>query len=74
MSDLFWLSAAQMRSDRAVLSAAPSHTRVDDRRVISRIIFVIRDGPRLRDVSKAYGPHKTIYNKSFTSDAKDRTG
>ena len=37
--------------------------RVDDRRVISGIIFVIRNGLRWRDAPKDYGPHKTIYNR-----------
>ena len=37
--------------------------RVDDRRVISGIIFVIRNGLRLRDVPAEYGPPKTIYNR-----------
>ena len=37
--------------------------RVDDRRIISGIIFVIRNGLRWRDVPKEYGPHKTIYNR-----------
>jgi putative transposase len=37
--------------------------RVDDRRVISGIIFVIRNGLRGRDAPKDYGPHKTIYNR-----------
>ena len=36
---------------------------VDDRRVISGIIFVIRNGLLWRDVPKDYGPHKTIYNR-----------
>ena len=36
---------------------------MDDRRVISGIIFVIRNGLRWRDAPKAYGPHKTIYNR-----------
>jgi putative transposase len=37
--------------------------RVDDRRVISGIFFVIRNGLRLRDAPKDYGPHMTIYNR-----------
>ena len=37
--------------------------RVDDRRVISGIIFVIRNRLLWRDAPKAYGPHKTIYNR-----------
>jgi putative transposase len=35
-------------------------TQVDDRRVIGGIIFVIRNGLRWRDASKAFGPHTTI--------------
>tara|TARA_R110000751_G_scaffold235114_2_gene336597 strand:+ start:4666 stop:4896 length:231 start_codon:yes stop_codon:yes gene_type:complete len=37
--------------------------RVDDRRVLSGIIFVIRNGLRWRDAPSDYGPHKTIYNR-----------
>ena len=37
--------------------------RVDDRRVISGIVFVIRNGLRWRDAPREYGPHKTIYNR-----------
>ena len=37
--------------------------RVDDRRIISRIIFVIRNGLRSRDAPAEYGPPKTIYNR-----------
>ena len=38
-------------------------TQCPDRRVISGIIFVIRNGLRWRDAPKEYGPHKTIYNR-----------
>jgi len=37
--------------------------RVDDRRVVSGIIFVIRNGLRWRDAPPDYGPHKTLYNR-----------
>jgi transposase len=36
---------------------------VDDRRVISGIIFVIRNGLRWRDAPAANGPPKAIYNR-----------
>ena len=42
---------------------SPTGFRVDDRRVISGIIFVIRNGLRWRDAPREYGPHKTIYNR-----------
>jgi putative transposase len=37
--------------------------RVDDRRVVSGIIHVIRNGLRWRDAPEVYGPHKTLYNR-----------
>lgn len=37
--------------------------RVDDRRIISGIIFVIRNGLRWRNAPAEYGPPKTIYNR-----------
>ena len=32
-------------------------------RVLSGIIFLNRNGLRLRDAPKEYGPHKTLYNR-----------
>ena len=63
MSDLFWLSEAQMRRIRPYFPLSHGVPRVDDRRVISGIVFVIRNGLRWRDAAKEYGPHKTIYNR-----------
>jgi transposase len=37
--------------------------RVDDRRVLSGIVQVIRTGLRWRDAPAVYGPHKTLYNR-----------
>jgi putative transposase len=36
--------------------------RVDDGRVVSRIIYVIRNGMMWKDAPRGYGPHKTLYN------------
>ncbi|MDE1987757.1 MAG: IS5 family transposase [Alphaproteobacteria bacterium] len=63
MSDLFLLSKAQMRRIEPYFPLSHGVARVDDRRVISGIIFVIRNGLRWRDAPKDYGPHKTIYNR-----------
>lgn len=63
MSDLFWLSDKQMRRIEPYFPLSHGIPRVDDRRVISGIIFVIRNGLRWRDAPKDYGPHKTIYNR-----------
>ena len=63
MSDLIWLSEAQMRRIEPYFPLSHGVPRVDDRRVIAGIIFVIRNGLRWRDAPKDYGPHKTIYNR-----------
>jgi transposase len=47
-----WLAEAQLRWIRPIFF----HYRVNDRRVISGIIFVIRNGLRWRDAPAAYGP------------------
>ena len=48
---------------RAVFSTVTWVARVDDRWVISGIIFVIKNRLRWRDAPPGYGPHKTIYNR-----------
>ena len=63
MSDLIWLSDAQMERIKPYFPLSHGVPRVDDRRVISGIIFVIRNGCRWRDAPSDYGPHKTIYNR-----------
>lgn len=37
--------------------------RVDDRRVISGIVYVIRNGLQWKDAPIGYGPHKTLFNR-----------
>ncbi len=63
MSDLVVLPEAQMR--RIEPHFPPSHgvPRVDDRRIVGGIIFLIRSGLWWRDAPKEYGARKTIYNR-----------
>ena len=63
MSDLIWLPERQMRRIEPYFLLSHEVPRVDDRRVLSGIIFVIRNGLRWRDAPADYGPHKTIYNR-----------
>ena len=63
MDNLFMLSAAQMRRIERYFPRSHGVPRVDDRRVISGIIFVLKSGLRWRDAPSAYGSHKTIYNR-----------
>ena len=63
MSDLFWLSKSQLSKIEQYFPLAHGVSRVDDLRVVSGIIFVIRNGLRWRDAPSDYGPHKTLYNR-----------
>jgi transposase len=63
MAEFRWLSEAQMRRIAPYFPLSHGIPRVDDRLVISGIIFVIRNGLRLRDVPAEYGPPKTICNR-----------
>jgi transposase len=62
MSNLFWLSEAQMSRLQPFFPKSHGKPRVDDRRVLSGIIFVNRNGLRWRDAPKEYGQqrHSTI--------------
>ena len=59
----FLLSEAQMRRIEPYFPLSHGVPRVDDRRIVSGIIYVIKHGLMWRDAPKAYGPHKTIYNR-----------
>ena len=63
MSELYWLTDEQMARLRPYFPKSLGKPRVDDRRVLSGIIFVNRNGLRWRDAPKDYGPHKTLYNR-----------
>ena len=61
---LFWLSdEAWAAMEPHLPKNQPGARRVDDRRVISGIVYVIRNGLQWKDAPKAYGPHKTLYNR-----------
>lgn len=62
MSDLFLLSKAQMARISPHFPLSHGVPRVDDRRVVGGIVYVIRNGLQWKDAPKAYGPHKTLYN------------
>lgn len=63
MSDLIWLSKEQLSRIAPYFPLSHGVPRVDDRRVLSGIIFVLCNGLRWRDAPKEYGPHKTLYNR-----------
>lgn len=63
MCNLYWLSEAQMERLRPFLPKSYGKPRVDDRRVLSGIIFINRNWLRWRDAPMEYGPTKTLYNR-----------
>ena len=57
----FWLSEEQFGRLQLLLPNKPRGVpRVDDRRVISEIIHVLKTGCRWRDAPAAYSPHKVL--------------
>ena len=69
--DYFWLSDDQFARLQPLL---PTDTRgkprVDDRRVISGIVHVLKSGGRWIDAPEVYGPRKTLYNRFVRWAAK----
>ncbi|SDO07363.1 Transposase [Ensifer sp. YR511] len=63
MSDLFLLSERQMARTEPHFPLAHGVPRVDDRRVVSGIVYVIKHSLQWKDAPKEYGPHKTLYNR-----------
>jgi len=63
MSGLFWLTDAQLAPLDRFFPTSHGKPRVDDRRVLSGIIFINRNGSRWHDAPAAYGPHKTICSR-----------
>jgi transposase len=63
MRDMFLLSERQMARISPHFPLSHGIARVDDRRVVSGIIYVIRHGLQWKDAPQAYGPHKTLYNR-----------
>jgi transposase len=63
MSNLYWLTEAQMVRLRLFFPKSRGRQRVDDRRVLSGIIFINRNGLRWCDAPADYGPPKTLYNR-----------
>ncbi|WP_086011743.1 IS5 family transposase [Sphingomonas sp. PAMC 26621] len=66
-----WLSGEQFERLRPLLpDKVRGVARVDDRRVISGIIHVVKSGGRWVDAPACYGPRKTFYNRFVRWAAK----
>ena len=60
MNDLFWLTDARMAHIAPFFPKSHGKPGVDDRRVLSGMIFINRDGLRRCDAPKEYGPAKAV--------------
>jgi transposase len=65
MGGLCWLTDAQMARLRPFWPVSHGIARVDDKRVLSGIVFFNRNGLRCRDAPADHGPHKTFCNRWF---------
>jgi transposase len=63
MRDLFWLSEAQVERLRPNFPKSRGKPRVDDRRVLSGVMFLQRNGLMWKHVPPAYSPPKTLNNR-----------
>ncbi|HEX3215533.1 MAG TPA: IS5 family transposase [Aestuariivirgaceae bacterium] len=64
MAELFWFSDEQWaRIERLLPTNTRGLKRVDDRRVLSGIVHVLRSGCHWSHCPREYGPPKTIYNR-----------
>ena len=62
--NLYWLSDDEwLRIEPHLPRGRRGAHRVDDRRVISGIVHMLRTGARWRDCPGDYGPYTTIYNR-----------
>ena len=62
--DRFWLTDEQFSKIAPYLPTdTRGKARVDDRRVISGIVHVLKSGGRWVDAPPDYGPRKTLYNR-----------
>lgn len=63
MSNLFWLTDEQMERLQPYFPKRHGKPRVDNRRILSGIIFFNRNGLRCSDAPREYWSPKTLYNR-----------
>lgn len=64
MAGEFWLTERQWKAIAPLLPTnQPGARRVNDRRVLSGIVHMLRNGGRWQDCPTCYGPPTTIYNR-----------
>src|SRR3954463_3375083 len=61
---LYWLSDVEWSRLQPLMPRGRRGAhRVDERRVGSGVVYMLRSGARWRDCPPAYGPYTTVYNR-----------
>ena len=60
---MYYLTEAQLSQMVSYFPKSHGKPRVDDRKVLSGIIYVLKNGLMWKDAPKEYGPYKTLYNR-----------
>jgi len=63
MSEVYWLRDERVARLQPYFLKSHGKPRVDDRWVLSGIVFVNRNGLRWCDAPSAYGPHEMLHNR-----------
>ena len=63
MSGHFWLTEEQMERLQPFFPRSRGKPRADDRRVLSGIIYVKKNGLQWKVAPVVHGPHKTLYDR-----------
>lgn len=63
VSDVLMMSETKMEQIAPFVPLEHGRLPVDSRCVLSEIVYVIRTGLQWNDAPKAYGSHKTLYNR-----------
>lgn len=62
----FDLNDAEWRTIQPLLPNKPRDVpRVDDRRILNGMFFILRTGSPWRDLPERYGPYTTVYNRFY---------
>ena len=63
--ELYYLSEEQLEKMKPYFPKSHGKARVCDRKVLSGIIYVLKNGLMWRDAPKEYGSYKTLYNRYY---------
>ena len=60
---MYYLTEEQLAKMAPYFPKSHGKPRVDDRKVLSGIIYLLKNGLMWKDAPKEYGPYKTLYNR-----------